>query len=125
MRYTLLKGLIVSLSTAAIIDCATASYAINLTAPKAFLSNEIQGISGRNGLIGTKIYQGRKPIDLYYINRNKSTLEDTLVIEANKLLKVAYIESTGPDSSCSGSIQATLEANKHYAFIGALLMKKG
>lgn len=125
MKKNVLKAALMSIIATTFIGCAVAPYQVNPSSPKAFVRNAIQGTSDRNNSIGVNIYDGKKRFNLYYIYSNKTTLEGSIAVEANKPLTFSYNEAMGGNRSCGIDVKATLEPNKQYAFVGGTKFEKG
>ena len=118
------KAFLTGFLTIFLIGCAATPYQVDSSSPKAFIHNAIHITHSRNNSIGINILEGRKRLNLYFIDSNKASIEGNIAVEANKLLTFSYDEAIGSDRSCHVEVKATLMPNKQYAFIGGTKFDK-
>ena len=108
-----------------IVGCAsTPQYQISPTAAKASVESAIDIPRDYNDSISIMVYENKKPFTLFYINSNKVTPEGSVFIEANQSLKFGYRQSIRAGDTCSVDVNARLEPNKRYAFVGGTTFEK-
>ena len=119
------KITLVSFFVSLIVGCAsTPQYQINPTVPKAFVESAIDVPRDYNDSTAIMVYDNKKLFNLFYINSNKVVPEGSISVEANKPLKFSYRQAIRAGDTCSVDINATLEPNKRYAFVGGTTFTK-
>lgn len=121
MKKNIIQALLVSTFVAAISGCAFAPYELTPNAPRAFVKNTIKApysYKGDSATIKISLYDNKQPYTLLMISTFSNKDTPAIAIEANKSLRFGYVESSVKGSYCSIMVEAALEPNKQYAFVG-------
>lgn len=125
MKKNIVQTLIISTFASTMIGCAFIPYAVNPQAPKAYVQNTISVPYIETTSIAITLQDDTRRAKLFDIGNYSSRPQGSIAIEANKPLKFFYYEAVPSKGTCTVSIEATLEPNKQYAFIGGASSQKG
>lgn len=104
-------------------------YAVPEGAPSADLKSAIWGANSRNESIDVYVSEGgcgkTQRRRLFYIRNSKSDPVGSVRIEANRPLRLEYLEEASGGRSCYIALEANLEAGKSYSLTGGFEYKSG
>lgn len=125
MKKNIIQTLLVSTLAFTSIGCAFIPYKVNPQAPKAYVQNMISVPYIETTSITITLQDDTKRAKLFDIGNYSSRPQGLIAIEANKSLKFFYYEAVPSKGTCTVSVEATLEPNKQYAFVGGASSQTG